>query len=95
MLQDNEEDGKELLKTVTKDNDGHESVAEYYAKKKAEREDSKSQPTEQKESEENEDAKALQVVSAIPHFATFALGAGAGGGLKWLIDKMREGNGKK
>lgn len=89
------------------DNDGHESVSEYYQKKKAERDANKEKLLQKKKERRNkdeEDAKALMhgvgtVISAVPHFASFALGAGAGGGFKWLYDeykKLREKeNGKK
>lgn len=81
------------------DNDGHESVSEYYVKKKNERKDEEGQKKADKKPKQNDDEQALQavghIVSAVPHFASFALGAGAGGGLGWLIDKLREGNGEK
>ena len=99
MLQEDEEKRKGQSEMLDFDNDGHESVAEYYAKKKNERKDEEEQKKADKKPKQNDDEQALQavghVVSVVPHFASFALGAGAGGGLKWLIDKMREGNGKE
>ena len=99
MLQDNEEKLKEQKGMLDLDNDGHESVAEYYAKKKTERKDEEEQKKADKKPKQNDDEQALQavghVISAVPHFASFALGAGAGGGLGWLIDKLRADNGEK
>ena len=99
MLQEDEEKRKEQSEMLDFDNDGHESVAEYYAKKKTERKDEEEQKKADKKPKQNEDEQALQavghVVSAVPHFASFALGAGAGGGLGWLLKKLREGDGKK
>ena len=107
MLQDNVEERKEQKEMLDLDNDGHESVSEYYQKQKSERDANKEQLSSQKKDDKNkdeEDAKALiqgvgTVVSAIPHYASFALGAGAGGSFKWLYDeykKLREKeNGKK
>lgn len=107
MLQDNAEERKEQTEMLDLDNDGHESVSEYYQKQKSERDANKEQLFSQKKENENKDeetAKAIMqgvgtVVSAIPHYASFALGAGAGGGFKWLYDelkKLREKeNGKK
>lgn len=107
MLQDNEEKRKEQSEMLDLDNDGHESVSEYYQKQKSERDADKEQLSSQKKESGNkdeEDAKAIMqgvgtVISAVPHFASFALGAGTGGGFKWLYDeykKLREKeNGKK
>jgi hypothetical protein len=107
MLQDNEEKRKEQSEMLDLDNDGHESVSEYYQKQKSERDANKEQLSSQKKENKNEDeetAKALiqgagTVISAVPHFASFVLGAGTGGGFKWLYDeykKLREKeNGKK
>ena len=107
MLQDNVEKRKEKSEMLDLDNDGHESVSEYYQKQKSERDADKEQMSSQKKERGNkdeEDAKALMqgvgtVISAVPHFASFALGAGTGGGFKWLYDeykKLREKeNGKK
>lgn len=107
MLQDNAEKSKEQSGMLDLDNDGHESVSEYYQKQKSERDADKEQLSSQKKENKNEDeetAKAIMqgagtVISAVPHFASFALGAGAGGGFKWVFDelkKLREKeNGKK
>lgn len=107
MLFNNSENIKEKSEIADYDNDGHESVTEYYQKQKSERDADKEQLSSQKKEKGNkdeEDAKALMqgvgtVISAVPHFASFALGAGAGGGFKWVFDelkKLREKeNGKK
>lgn len=107
MLQDNVEKRKEQSEMLDLDNDGHESVSEYYQKQKSERDANKEQMSSQKKENKNEDeetAKALiqgagTVISAVPHFASFALGAGTGGGFKLLLDELKKyrekENGKK
>ncbi len=107
MLQDNVEKRKEQSEILDLDNDGHESVSEYYQKQKSERDANKEQLSLHKKEDKNKDEETAKtvmqgigtVVSAVPHFATFALGAGAGGGFKWIFDelkKLREKeNGKK
>lgn len=104
-MNETEGNSKELLKTVTKDDDGHESVTEYYEKQKTGREGSKELSNEakkkKKEKSEEDIKKTIQtvgnVVTSIPHYIPYVLAAGAGGGLKWFIDQMQgKGNdGKK
>jgi hypothetical protein len=107
MLQDNVEKRKEQSEMLDLDNDGHESVSEYYQKQKSERDANKEQMSSQKKENKNSDEETAKtvmqgigtVVSAIPHYASFALGAGAGGSFKWLLDELKKyrekENGKK
>ena len=101
MLTENAEDIKEKVGIADFDNDGHESVSEYYQKQKAERDSEKDQEKEQKKDKgkDEEETKAIQtvgsVISTVPHWASFALGAGAGGGFGWLLKQLRDSYGKK
>lgn len=88
------EDGNELEKVIEKKDDGRESISEYIEKQKEQRledkEDKEKEKTEKKNEQDEEVKNVLsttgQVISAVPHFASFALGGLAGGTLTKLID---------
>ena len=105
MLFNNEENIKEKSEIADYDNDGHESVTEYYTKKKNERKDEEEQKKADKKNKGNKDEEIAKTViqsvgSFIPHvptIAAFGAGAGLGGMGKDVIKKMIEEmlNGKK
>lgn len=85
------------------DGDGQESVTEYIEKKKmsanAKNEEEENAKAEKKD-KNKEDLEKLgnavrtgaSVVSSIPHFAAFGLGAGTSAIAKWFADQLKGKN---